>query len=99
MLLATAGFGWVRHRPRAAAYAYIVVLLLVGYAVFGARVRRRVGPIVLIQAVTSALVVLLSVLTARSLGVAGIRLAYLTAQVVVAAATLPALMRLLRSTP
>lgn len=61
------------------------------------RVRQRVGPIVGVHAVTSILVVSLAVAGMRSFGVAAVGAAYLTAQLVVAAAVLPALVRLLRS--
>jgi len=52
---------------------------------------------VLIQAGTSAFVVSFGVLSMHSMGVAGIGVAYLAGQLVVAAAVLPALTRLLRT--
>ena len=61
------------------------------------RVRRQVGRIVLVQASTSALVVSFGVLSMHSLGVAGIGAGYLGAQLIVAVAVLPALVRLMRS--
>ncbi len=63
------------------------------------RVQRRVGRIVLIQASTSTLVLSLAILTMHPLGVAGLGVAYLTGQLVVAVAVLPSLVRLLRSAP
>jgi O-antigen/teichoic acid export membrane protein len=60
------------------------------------RVRQRVGPIVLVQATTCVLVVSVAVLTMRSFGVAAVGFAYLAGQLVVAAAVLPALLRVLR---
>jgi O-antigen/teichoic acid export membrane protein len=60
------------------------------------RVRRRVGRIVLIQFITSAIVVCGALLTMPAWSVAGVGAAYLTAQVVMAGAVLPPLVRLLR---
>jgi O-antigen/teichoic acid export membrane protein len=62
------------------------------------RVRRRVGRIVIIQAVTSAIVVSGALLTMPSWSVTGVGAAYLAAQVVMALAVLPSLVRLLRGT-
>ncbi|HZN77012.1 MAG TPA: hypothetical protein VFC00_35760 [Micromonosporaceae bacterium] len=61
------------------------------------RVQRRVGRIVLIQAGTSAFVVSFGVLSMHSMGAAGVGVGYLAGQLVVAAAVLPALTRLLRT--
>lgn len=61
------------------------------------RVRRRIVPIVLVQLTTSTIVLSMSLLTMRSLGIAGVALSYLTAQVVVGAVLLPAVLRVTRS--
>jgi len=63
------------------------------------RVRRRVGRIVLVQAFTSTLVVSLTLLTIGRLGITGVGIAYLTSQIIVAVAVLPALVRILRADP
>lgn len=61
------------------------------------RVRRLVGRIVAAQAVTSALVLTVGIGAMRWLGVAGLGVAYLVAQLAVAAAVAPALVALMRS--
>jgi O-antigen/teichoic acid export membrane protein len=61
------------------------------------RVRRRIGPIVLVQISVSTIVLSLSLLTMRTLGVSGVALSYLIAQVVVGGALLPAVLRVTRS--
>ena len=61
------------------------------------RVQRRVGRIVLVNASVSALVVSLALITMGDLGVVGVGTGYLTGQLVVAAAVLPSLLRLLRT--
>jgi O-antigen/teichoic acid export membrane protein len=59
------------------------------------RVQRKVSRIVLVQAATSTIVVSLALFMMPALGVTGVAAAYLTAQVIVAAATLPVLVRVL----
>lgn len=75
----------------------VVPKFLVTVFVAACRVQRRVGHIVLIHASTSALVLTTAVLAMPSLGAAGVGIAYLTGQLVVAGAVLPGLVRLLRS--
>jgi O-antigen/teichoic acid export membrane protein len=77
------------------AVAALAKLVLVVYLA-ACRVRRQVGRIIAVQATTSALVVGLALLTMGRLGVTGVGVAYLIGQVVVAAAVLPALARILR---
>jgi O-antigen/teichoic acid export membrane protein len=72
--------------------------LVVIVFVAASRVQRRVGRIILVNASVSTLVLSLAVITMNRLGVTGVGVAYLTAQLVVAAAVLPALLRLTRDT-
>jgi O-antigen/teichoic acid export membrane protein len=72
--------------------------LVVIVFVAASRVQRRVGRIILVNASASTLVLSLSLITMNDLGVTGVGVAYLTAQLVVAAAVLPALLRLARDT-
>lgn len=71
----------------------LVVIIFVATS----RVQRRVGRIILVQASVSALVVSLSLITMGHLGVFGVGVAYLTGQLVVAAAVLPSMARLWRA--
>jgi O-antigen/teichoic acid export membrane protein len=77
----------------------VVPKFVVDVFVAACRVQQRVGLIVLIQATTAVLVVSISVFAMRSVGVAGVGVAYLACQLVVAVAVLPALVRLLRGGP
>jgi O-antigen/teichoic acid export membrane protein len=61
------------------------------------RVQRRVGRIVAVQAVTSILVVSLSLVGMERLGILGVGVANLISQTAVALAVLPSLVRLLRT--
>jgi O-antigen/teichoic acid export membrane protein len=61
------------------------------------RVQKRVGRIVVVQAVTSILVVSLSLVAMDRLGILGVGVAYLISQTVVALAVLPSLVRFLRT--
>jgi len=70
--------------------------LVVIVFVAACRVRRKVSRIVMVQAATSALVVSLALLTMGHLGVTGVGIAYLTGQLIVAAAVLPTVLRLRR---
>ena len=74
----------------------VVPKFVVTVFIAASRVRRRVGRIVLIQAVTSTIVVAGAWLTMPVWSVTGVAASYLAAQVVMAAAVLPALVRLLR---
>lgn len=71
--------------------------LVVIVFVAGCRVHRKVSRIIIVQASTSILVVSLAVLTMGRLGVTGVAAAYLTSQLIVAAAVLPAVLRLSRA--
>jgi O-antigen/teichoic acid export membrane protein len=71
--------------------------LIVVLYVAACRVQRKVGKIILIQASISTLVVTLAAITMGSLGVTGIGIAYLAGHLIVAAAILPSLLRLLRA--
>lgn len=71
--------------------------LIVVIFVAVSRVQRRAGRIVLVNASVSALVVSLALTTMGDLGVVGVGAAYLIGQLVVAAAVLPSLLRLLRT--
>lgn len=77
----------------------VVPRFVVAVYLAACRVRRQVGRIVLAEAAVSAVVVSLAVLTMPSWGVTGVGVAYLAAQLVVAAAVAPALVRLVRSEP
>ena len=74
----------------------VVPKFVVTVFIAASRVRRRVGRIVLIQAVTSTIVVAGGWLAMPVWSVSGVAAAYLSAQVVMAAALLPSLVRLLR---
>jgi O-antigen/teichoic acid export membrane protein len=71
--------------------------LLITVFVAVSRVQRRVSRVVVVQAVTSTLVLSLSLASASRLGILGVAAAYLVSQTVVASALLPSLVRLLRS--
>jgi O-antigen/teichoic acid export membrane protein len=71
--------------------------LLVAVFVAVSRVQRRVDRIIVVQALTSTLVLSLSLLSMGRLGILGVGVAYLISQAVVAAAVLPSLVRLLRT--
>jgi O-antigen/teichoic acid export membrane protein len=60
------------------------------------RVQKQVGRIVAVQALTSTLVLSLSLMAMGRLGILGVGLAYLISQTVVASVVLPSLVRLLR---
>ena len=75
----------------------VVPKFIVAMFVAACRVQRRVGRIVLAQASTAAIIVPLAVLGMRSIGVVGVGIAYLIAQLVVAAAVMPTMIRLIRS--
>jgi O-antigen/teichoic acid export membrane protein len=75
----------------------VVPKFVVAMFVAVCRVQRNVRRIVLVQASTAALVIPLGVLFMRTMGVIGVGLAYLIAQVVLAAAVMPTLTRLIRS--
>ncbi|MEV6925035.1 hypothetical protein AB0M46_11115 [Dactylosporangium sp. NPDC051485] len=62
--------------------------------VAASRVQRRVGRIILVNAASSTLVLSLALVTMDELGVTGVGVAYLAAQLIVAGAVLPALLRL-----
>ncbi|MFG2054499.1 lipopolysaccharide biosynthesis protein [Micromonospora sp. NPDC048930] len=64
--------------------------------VAASRVQRRVGRIIAVHAATSALVVSLALVAMPEIGVVGVGVAYLAGQVVVMAAVLPSMTRLLR---
>ncbi|SIM50536.1 lipopolysaccharide biosynthesis protein [Micromonospora cremea] len=64
--------------------------------VAASRVQRRVGRIIAVQASTSTLVVALALVAMAEVGVAGVGIAYLAGQIVVTAAVLPSMMRLLK---
>jgi len=89
-----AGSGTVLRLFALAVVPKFVVTLFIA----ASRVRRRVGRIVLIQATTSTIVVAGAMLTMSAWSVTGVAAAYLSAQVVMAAAVLPSLVRLLRGT-
>jgi O-antigen/teichoic acid export membrane protein len=72
-------------------------VLIVSIAV--ARVQRRVGRVLAIQASAAAVVLVSAVLLASPLGIAGVGLAWLIGQCVLAGVLLPSFVRLLRSTP
>ncbi|MGI5240383.1 lipopolysaccharide biosynthesis protein [Dactylosporangium sp. CA-139066] len=73
--------------------------LVVIVFVAASRVQRRVGRIILVNAAASTLVLSLTLVTIDELGVTGVGVAYLAAQLLVAGAVLPALLRLVRGTP
>lgn len=79
--------------------AAVLAKLVVVVFLAACRVRRQVGRIIAVQAITSTVVVTLALLGMPVLGVAGVGVAYLAGQVVAAAAVLPALVRLLRGAP
>jgi O-antigen/teichoic acid export membrane protein len=78
------------------AVAVLPKLVLIVF-VATSRVQRRVGRIMLVNASVSVLVVSLALITMGDLGVAGVGAGYLIGQLVVAAAVLPSLLRLLRT--
>jgi O-antigen/teichoic acid export membrane protein len=71
--------------------------LLVAVFVAVCRVQRRVDRIILVQALTSTLVLSLSLMLMGRLGIVGVGVAYLVSQAAVAAAVLPSLVRLVRT--
>jgi O-antigen/teichoic acid export membrane protein len=75
----------------------VVPKFVVAMFVAACRVQHKVGRIVLTQASTTAIIVPVAVLTMRSIGVVSVAITYLVAQVVVAAAVMPTLIRLARS--
>ncbi|MDZ5443008.1 hypothetical protein U2F26_09740 [Micromonospora sp. 4G57] len=80
---------------RLSAVAVLPKLLLIVFVAVS-RVRRRVGRIIAVHASASALVVSLSLVAMAEIGVTGVGVAYLAGQLVVAAAVLPSMVRLLR---
>lgn len=74
----------------------MVPKLIVIIFIAASRVRRRIGAIIAINASSSALVLSLALITMGTLGVAGVGVGYLTAHLVVAAAVLPAVLRLVK---
>ncbi|PWU47799.1 hypothetical protein DLJ46_13405 [Micromonospora globispora] len=77
------------------AVAVLPRLMLIVF-VAACRVQRRVGRIIAVHAATSTLVVSLAVVAMAEFGVVGVGFAYLAGQLVVAAAVLPSMVRLLR---
>jgi O-antigen/teichoic acid export membrane protein len=71
--------------------------LLIAIFVAVCRVRKRVDRIIVVQAVTSTLVLSLSLASMGRIGIVGVGVAYLVSQTVVAAAVLPSLVRLMRT--
>jgi O-antigen/teichoic acid export membrane protein len=78
--------------------AAVLPKLVVIVFVAASRVQRRVGRIIVVNATASTLVLSLALISMNRLGVTGVGVAYLTAQLIVAAAVLPALLRLSRGT-
>jgi O-antigen/teichoic acid export membrane protein len=70
--------------------------LLVAIFVAVSRVQKRIGRIIAVQALTSTLVLGLSLVSVGHLGILGVGVAYLISQAVVAATVSPSLVRLLR---
>ncbi|MGN9912914.1 lipopolysaccharide biosynthesis protein [Phytohabitans sp. LJ34] len=101
MLLLPFGDQYVRDSATPLRLFALAVVPRFAVAVYVAacRVRRQVGRIVLAEAAVSTIVVSLAVLTMPSWGVTGVGAAYLVAQLAVAAAVAPALVRLVRSAP
>ncbi|HTF12210.1 MAG TPA: hypothetical protein VK659_28965, partial [Asanoa sp.] len=75
----------------------VIPRLLITMFVAACRVRRTIGRVVAVHATVTTLVVGLAFALMPALGVTGVGVAYLTGQLLVAAAILPALLRLLRS--
>jgi O-antigen/teichoic acid export membrane protein len=71
--------------------------LLVAVFMAACRVQRRVDRIIIVQALTSTLVLSLSLVLMGRLGIVGVGIAYLVSQTAVAAAVLPSLVRLVRT--
>ncbi|HET8681671.1 MAG TPA: hypothetical protein VFM54_07330, partial [Micromonosporaceae bacterium] len=99
LLLAPFGGGYADASSTVLRLFALAVLpkFVVTVFVAACRLRQRVGPIVAVQAGTSTIVVSLALLGMGPFGVTAVGVAYLTAQLVAAAAVLPALVRLLRS--
>ncbi|SDY92656.1 Membrane protein involved in the export of O-antigen and teichoic acid [Micromonospora pattaloongensis] len=98
LLLALFGTRYAADGPAVVRLFALAVLPKLVVVVFVAvcRVRRSVGRVIAVHAAASALVVSLSVLAMGGLGVTGVGVAYLTGQLIVAAAILPSLRRLVR---
>lgn len=98
LLLAVFGGEYVRSGATLRLLALAVLpKLIVTVFVAVCRVQRRVGRIVVVQALTSTLVLSLSLALMGRLGILGVAVAYLGSQVVVASAVVPSLVRLLRT--
>jgi O-antigen/teichoic acid export membrane protein len=80
---------------RLLALAVLPKLVLITFVAVS-RVQKQVGRIVAVQALTSTLVLSLSLMAMGRLGILGVGLAYLISQTVVASVVLPSLVRLLR---
>lgn len=99
LLLSVFGKGYAQSSAALLRLLLLAVLpkLLVAIFVAVSRVRKRVGRIIVVQALTSTLVLSLSLALVGRLGILGVGVAYLISQAVVAAAVLPSLARLLRT--
>jgi O-antigen/teichoic acid export membrane protein len=98
LLLKVFGDGYAQTSATLLRVLLLAVLpkLLVAIFVAVSRVRKRVGRIIVVQAVTSTLVLSLSLALVGRLGILGVGVAYLISQTAVAAAVYPSLARLLR---
>jgi O-antigen/teichoic acid export membrane protein len=99
LLLTVFGKGYAQSSATVLRLLLLAVLpkLVVAIFVATARVQKRIGRIVVVQALTSTLVLGLSLVAVGRLGILGVGLAYLISQAVVAAVVLPSLARLLRT--
>jgi O-antigen/teichoic acid export membrane protein len=99
LLLTVFGKGYAQSSATLLRLLLLAVLpkLLVAIFVAVSRVQKRVGRIIVVQALTSTLVLSLSLAFVGRLGILGVGVAYLISQAVVAAAVLPSLVRLLRT--
>jgi O-antigen/teichoic acid export membrane protein len=99
LLLTVFGRGYAQSSSALLRLLLLAVLpkLLVAIFVAASRVQKRIGRIVIVQALTSTLVLSLSLVSVGRLGILGVGLAYLISQTVVAVTVLPSLARLLRT--
>jgi O-antigen/teichoic acid export membrane protein len=99
LLLTVFGKGYAQSSAALLRLLLLAVLpkLLVAIFVAVSRVQKRVGRIIVVQALTSTLVLSLSLAFVGRLGILGVGVAYLISQSVVAAAVLPSVARLLRT--
>jgi O-antigen/teichoic acid export membrane protein len=99
LLLTVFGKGYAQSSATLLRLLLLAVLpkLLVAIFVAVSRVQKRVGRIIVVQALTSTLVLSLSLAFVGRLGILGVGVAYLISQALVAAAVLPSLVRLLRT--